>query len=110
MMASGLLKMRLKNIAWAHATTGQAQDGVELPLLTGWILMRELFNEVVVLVVAHVKVFAIFGQHGSRAPVCSVRKVGVAHHDGVIAVRAGGDHVDRHTGHLLDALQVTGVR
>jgi hypothetical protein len=119
MMASGTSKMR-EDVARAHAAARQAQDGVEAPARLVH-LDRELFDQVVVFVVAHVQVLAVFGQHagnssidswlrrcnaGQRPIWISIGQEGVAHQDGVLAVGAGGHQVDRHAGDVLDALQV----
>jgi hypothetical protein len=51
-----------EDVSGAHATACEAQDGVELPAAL-MNFERELFNEVVILVVADVEVFAVFCEH-----------------------------------------------
>src|SRR6218665_997027 len=50
---------------------------------------RQLFDQAVVLVVADIQVSPVFGQHARAPEGISASVIGVAHHDGVIAVRAG---------------------
>jgi hypothetical protein len=69
MMASGTSKMR-EHVARAHAAARQAQDGVEAPARLVH-LDRELFDQVVVFVVAHVQVLAVFGQHAGNSSIDS---------------------------------------
>jgi hypothetical protein len=48
-----------QDVAWAHATASQTQNSIELP--AGLVdFDGEFFNQIVVLVIAHVQVFAVF--------------------------------------------------
>ena len=59
-----------QNITRTHAAPCQTQNGVELPprLMD---LDGQLFNQVVVFVVAYVQVFAVFSQHADSPEVGS---------------------------------------
>ena len=57
-----LIKNARQNIARPQAPAGQTQNGVELPTRAVH-LQGELFNQVVVFHIAHIKVLAVFGQH-----------------------------------------------
>ena len=84
-----------EHVAGPHAAARQAQDGVELP--TGLVHPdRELLDQVVVLVVAHVQVLAVFLTSDllliAVTPVFGPRVIfittgRVPHHDGVVTVR-----------------------
>ena len=58
-----LVENAAQDVARTQAPTREAQDGVELPARQ-MDLERELFDQVVVLVIGHVQVLAVFCQHG----------------------------------------------
>lgn len=63
-----------EDVAGPHAAARQAQDGVKAPAREV-DFEGELFDELVVFVVAHIQVFAVFGQH-QRGPCRETMSLG----------------------------------